>query len=416
MRRRSLALGLFFLLIGALLGANPIGAHPAGLPRGGPLPRGARPGDSITYIRPGVIHIRRVTDEPLKINLLLFDLTNPALSVKAGVGKGYLAGRTRTSQIAEHYGALAAVNGDLFASDGIPQGLTLVDGEVMTAPKHRATFAWSNSGAPFIGYFTDQWTWQSQLSTENGARTPITLLNTTCVPDQICLYTSAARGVPARKGDTKVLIDAGGRALKIVRGEAVAVAPGMRVLQGVGAGASWLSLHVRPGRRVSITTSTQPDLSGFRQGISGGPIILRDGAFVQDCLCALRDCSETKTPDAQLVCEDFSTDWKLHHYLWVRMPRTGIGFDRDKKLLVVAVVDGYQAGYSRGITQQDFASLLREFGADTAMELDGGGSATMWIEGKLANHPPDESGERYVANALLFFWNDQTTSAATSRR
>lgn len=97
--------------------------------------------------------------------------------------------------------------------------------------------------------------------------------------------------------------------------------------------------------------------------------------------------------------------------MWVRMPRTGIGFDAAKKLLVVAVVDGYQAGYSRGITQKEFAMLLHSFGAKTAMEFDGGGSSTMWLEGKVVNRPPDEAGERYVANALLFYYENLTPSS-----
>jgi hypothetical protein len=403
------------LLLCLALGAAPLSlAAPSST--GKPLPKGTLPGDTVTYVTPGVIHIRRTTDEPLHINVLLFDLTDPAFDLRVGVRNGWLFGRTRTSQIAAEFDALAAINGDLFASDGIPQGLTLVDGQVMTAPKHRATFAWTNDGRPFIGYFTDQWTWQAEVKSERGLRTPLTLLNTRCPDDQICLFTAAAHTVPARSGDVKVFVDTGGRVTKLVEGDAVKLAAGAQVLNGVGAGARWLRANARVGSKLAITTNTEPDLKGFRQGISGGPIILRDGAFVQDCLCALRDCSETKQPSAKLVCEDFSTDWKLHHYLWVRMPRTGIGYDAQKRQLIVAVVDGYQAGYSRGIRQDDFAALLRSFGADTAMELDGGGSATMWLDGKVVNHPPDESGERYVANALLFYYRDTAlTSPSTPR-
>jgi hypothetical protein len=323
------------------------------------------------------------------------------------VRNGWLFGRTRTSQIAAEFKALAAINGDLFSSDGIPQGLTLVNGEVMTAPKHRATFAWTKSGEPFIGYFTDQWTWQAEVRTAEGSHAPLTLLNTRCPNDQICMFTAAARTAPARTNAVKVVIDASGSVLRVLQGEGFTIKAGLRVLEGIGTGARWLKANASVGSRLSISINTDPDLSEFSQGISGGPIILRDGAFVQDCLCALRDCSETKTPKATLVCEDFSTDWKLRHYQWVRMPRTGIGFDAAKKTLIVAVVDGYQAGYSRGIRQDDFAALLHSFGADSAMELDGGGSSTMWLEGKVVNRPPDAEGERYVANALLFYWNDK---------
>ncbi|NJM08919.1 hypothetical protein HC891_26065, partial [Candidatus Gracilibacteria bacterium] len=108
----------------------------------------AQPDDIVNEVRPGVFHIRRVTDEPMRINLLLFDLTAPELTMRVGLNEGWLSGRQRTSNLAAQQGAIAAVNGDLFAENGIPQGLTLIDGKVATAPKHRATFAWSRARGP----------------------------------------------------------------------------------------------------------------------------------------------------------------------------------------------------------------------------------------------------------------------------
>jgi hypothetical protein len=365
----------------------------------------AQPGDSVTYLSPGAVHIRRVTDDPLRINLLLFDLTAPAFDLAVGLGDGWLSGRQRPSFIAEQAGALAAVNGDLFGPEGIPQGLTVIDGKVVTAPKRRATFAFGHDNTPFIGYFTEEWTWRAEVRAGQ-ERAPVTLLNSACPPEQICLFNEYARSVPARIGDVKVLIDAGGRVVEQLREVRVRVPVGMRVLQGTGAGARWLRANAVVGARLRVTTETEPPLSTVAHAISGGPILLRGGAFVEDCFCALRDCSATATPQARLICEDFTTDWKLKHYDYVRMPRTGIGYDAARQTLIVAVVDGYQRGYSRGATQAEFAALLSEFGADSAMELDGGGSSTMWLDGAVINRPPDNSGERYVANALLFFWRD----------
>ena len=42
-----------------------------------------------------------------------------------------------------------------------------------------------------------------------------------------------------------------------------------------------------------------------------------------------------------------------------------------------------------------------------AINLDGGGSTTMWIKGKgVINFPSDASGERPVSNVLLIIKND----------
>lgn len=366
----------------------------------------ARRGDSVIRPAPAVIHIQRTTDDPLKINLLLFDLTAPQFDLQTQIGAGWLSGRYRTSQIAAENKALASVNGDLFSEDGIPQGLTIIDSQVVIAPKHRATFAWSRNREPFIGYFTDQWTWNAQVTTPNGASAPIAQLNTSCKDDTICLYNRFARVVPQRVGDVKVLLDANNRVISIVRESRVHVLTDTQVLESTGKGARWLTQQIAVGDQLKIDIDTTPALSNYAQASSGGPVILRDGAYVEDCLCSLRDCRGVEAKERGLLCEDFTADWKRRHYRWVRMPRTGIGYDKQKQTLIIAVVDGYQRGYSRGITQAEFASLLQEFGADTAMELDGGGSATMVVKNKVVNRPPDASGERYVANALLFFWNE----------
>lgn len=410
-----LAPAIVAVLLAAVLGAAPPVAGATTTPAT-PAPKvterfaahlPARPGDRVRYVRPGVVHVQRVTDAPLRINLLLVDLSSPRVEAAVAVHAGWLAGRDRTSNLARQGGAVAAVNGDLFSADeGVPQGLTMIDGRVLTAPKFRATFAWGREAGPFIGYFTDQWTWRAEVRAGPGERAAVTLLNTRCPAEQICLYNEFARVVPAREGDVKVVLAPDGLVRRVVREVRLRVQPGERVLQGTGAGAYWLAGHARPGAWLAVVVAADPPLERFEHAISGGPLILRDGEFVQDCLCTLRDCRQTSNPQTPRLCEDFSTEWKLKHYLDVRMPRTAVAFDRDGKTLILAVVDGYQPGYSRGITQGDLADLLREFGAHTAMELDGGGSSTMVVEQKVVNSPPDETGERYVANALLIRWRE----------
>ncbi len=40
-------------------------------------------------------------------------------------------------------------------------------------------------------------------------------------------------------------------------------------------------------------------------------------------------------------------------------------------------------------------------GAGEAMNRDGGGSSTLWIDGAVVHDPSDPSGERVVGNALV---------------
>jgi hypothetical protein len=367
-------------------------------------------GDIVTRINRGVYHIQRVTDDPLRINVLLFDITLPEFDVQTALGDDWFSGRTRTSYMVRQTGALAGINGDLFAGLGRPQGLTVINSRIAMPPKHRATFAWTRDREPFIGYFTDSWTWDAHVEAANGERALLNEYNRPCVLDQLCLHTEFVRYLAPDWRDVKVLIGPSGRVFEIVEGEAMRIEPGMRVLQGIGEGAEWILDNVDIDDTITFDINTTHPLDDVTQAISGGPIIMQQGRFTPDCMCKLFDCSQVYFEDPKdsvgMLCEDFDTYWKEAHYDWVYMPRTGIGYDRAKQTLIVAVVDGYQLGYSRGVRQIEFANLLREFGAHDAMELDGGGSTTMVLDDTIVNNPSDDTGERHVANALLFFWND----------
>lgn len=60
-----------------------------------------------------------------------------------------------------------------------------------------------------------------------------------------------------------------------------------------------------------------------------------------------------------------------------RYPRTVVGINSNTNQLVLAVVDGKQFGYSRGLSLGAVGQLMVERGVDDAIEFDGGGSATM---------------------------------------
>ncbi|MFH2037967.1 MAG: phosphodiester glycosidase family protein [Chloroflexota bacterium] len=91
----------------------------------------------------------------------------------------------------------------------------------------------------------------------------------------------------------------------------------------------------------------------------------------------------------------------------VAAPRTAIGIDGAGSKLVIVVVDGRQFLYSQGATMSELAEILILYGADTAMNLDGGGSSTLVVESELGvkvmNSPIDRNipgFERAVGNHL----------------
>lgn len=80
-------------------------------------------------------------------------------------------------------------------------------------------------------------------------------------------------------------------------------------------------------------------------------------------------------------------------------PRTGIGLI-DTNHFVFVVVDGRSSGYSRGVTMTEFAEIFNRLGATVAYNLDGGGSATMYLNGALVNKPQGGDNERAISDIL----------------
>jgi exopolysaccharide biosynthesis protein len=62
-------------------------------------------------------------------------------------------------------------------------------------------------------------------------------------------------------------------------------------------------------------------------------------------------------------------------------PRTAAAVDETGTKLWLVVVDGRQPGYSEGVTLAELAELMVALGAETGLNLDGGGSTTLVMAG-----------------------------------
>jgi exopolysaccharide biosynthesis protein len=83
-----------------------------------------------------------------------------------------------------------------------------------------------------------------------------------------------------------------------------------------------------------------------------------------------------------------------------RHPRTIIGTDTDGSIWLVTV-DGRNLAISLGMSFAELQRLSDRLGLRSALNLDGGGSTTMWVAGKIVNHPSDAEGPRKVSDAIL---------------
>lgn len=85
---------------------------------------------------------------------------------------------------------------------------------------------------------------------------------------------------------------------------------------------------------------------------------------------------------------------------WKDNPRTAIG--QISPLHYLFVVSDGRTDESRGLSLKSLAQLMKDKGCDTAYNLDGGGSATMWFMGKIVNVPTDgrHFGERGISDIV----------------
>jgi hypothetical protein len=122
--------------------------------------------------------------------------------------------------------------------------------------------------------------------------------------------------------------------------------------------------------------------------------------------------TEVLTGSPRLIRDGAVEDHEHPRHSVHRNPRTAIGLSRDRATLYLLVVNGRE-GRSQGMTCIEAARVLAAMGAWDAINLDGGGSSTLYIrrEHGVVSH----SGERFergVANHLGIVLRDPEPNVA----
>ncbi len=356
--------------------------------------------ERIFFLNDGVVYVRHEADT-LRAHIIIADLSHPKLDVQTALIATPGVRNNLMSEFATESGAFVVINGDFYHSNFIPQNLMLVDYELISAPRYRATFAITEDHTPFMGYFTEDWTWDGSVVAENDAWIPLQWANIPCEDDWLCLYTDIWEQLPLREGylGIRVLLSPDDEVLSISVDEPLEILSGHRVLRsGVNSEAGrWLRDNLEVGDTIEIHTTTDPDWRDYQFAIGGGPLIVRDGEFWQDC--------DLETPVEERDCEDFGQDFRTSHYHNAFIARSALGYNPTANTLILIMVEGYSLYGSQGIKQHALAEMFIRFGAETAMEFDGGGSSQLWVRHNSVNGFR-ESGERRISNALLLFWDD----------
>jgi len=94
-------------------------------------------------------------------------------------------------------------------------------------------------------------------------------------------------------------------------------------------------------------------------------------------------------------------EWKFAgNAITDKHPRTAMGYTKDNKLIIL-VVQGRFPGVAEGATLTQEAQILKDLGCWEALNLDGGGSSCMLVNGKETIKPSDATGQRAVPAVFL---------------
>lgn len=119
-----------------------------------------------------------------------------------------------------------------------------------------------------------------------------------------------------------------------------------------------------------------------REALASGPVLLQDGRPARK-------------------------EWPEDSFYTSRHPRTVMGTTADGWVYFI-VVDGRFRGQAAGASIPEAVSIAAMFGLKDAINLDGGGSSTLWTESLgVLSHPSDNrkydhAGQRIVPNAVVF--------------
>lgn len=139
----------------------------------------------------------------------------------------------------------------------------------------------------------------------------------------------------------------------------------------------------------------------YKNILAAGPLLLKDD--VRQMAPTFEE-SDTPAKGGNAHSSDVPQGFYKRH------PRAFIGKTKDHQIMMV-VVDGRFKGKAAGMSIDELSYLARQLGMTDALNLDGGGSATLWNNHTgIINHPYDNKkfdheGEREVVNAIVVIPN-----------
>ncbi len=329
------------------------------------------PNALIADIDSGVKHIKMTKyydGRPVKINVVE---VNPELAkdytLTPALASDTLSNKSTITTIAKNTNSIIALNGTYFKPQtGVPLGTLMINEKLYTGPIYDRVA---------MGIFDDGYDIaRVQLNASFGTGKNTVKVDNVNQPRMLSTYVLAYTpdwgnlAAPTPKYGLQIAVS-DNKITQISTSRLNIPKDGYVI-----AGPSSILGEFKVGDRVKLDLNTIPEWKNVKHIISGGPYLVKNNEVFVDM-----------------------TAQKLGA-IGGKNPRSAIGYTADNHLILVAV-DGRE-GSSVGLTLIQLANLMKSAGCVNAMNLDGGGSTVMYVNGKVVNNPQVKGGIA-LSNAIV---------------
>ncbi|MFC1767333.1 phosphodiester glycosidase family protein [Candidatus Margulisiibacteriota bacterium] len=326
------------------------------------------------------IHIKRKTlSGSLHIHLLAIDLKNENIEIRPELARGRIGDLEKTSNIALGCNAIAAINGSFFVTEkdsSLPLGNLIIDNKLLSKSiLNRTAIGFTKDkkiifGIPKIkGYV---------INRRNRKGVEIWGVNRPRKQNETIIYTSEYGGsTKTNQWGKELIVNKNDNVIKKRKFKGSTKIPKDGFVVSLHGWSRDFYDNIKVGDKLELKYKFVDGWQNASHAVTGGPLLIKNG---------------------NIVVDKSIKDEKMSSYLLPPNSRTAIGVNKDNKL-ILAVIDKRYA-ISKGATYNELAQVLKKFGVRDAMGLDGGGTSTMYISGRVVNYPLNFN-ERAVSNAIV---------------
>lgn len=325
----------------------------------------------ITDVDKGIKHIKYTKyydGKPVKINVVEVDnKLAKDYTLTPSLAANTLQNRKSISTIAKNSNSIVALNGTFFKPQtGVPLGTLMIDKKMYTGPIYDRVA---------MGIFEDGYDIaRIQLNaklTSGKLKIKVDNINQPrMLATYVLIYTSDW-------GKITPSTPKYGLQIAVENDEVTQIADTVLEIPQNGyviSGPMSVLNDLKVGDRIKLDISTIPEWKNVQHIISGGPYLVKNNEVFVD-----------------MTAEKLAS-------IGGKNPRSAIGYTQDNNLIMVAI-DGRE-GASVGMTLMQLASFMQSIGCVNAINLDGGGSTVMYVNGQIVNNPQQRGGIP-ISNAIV---------------